>query len=36
MEFNYDWISDPKVFAVNRIQAYSDHEYYADYDEIDE
>lgn len=28
MEFDYEWVADPKVFAVNRIEAHSDHNYY--------
>lgn len=36
MEFNYDWIKDPTVYEVNRIKAYSDHSYYASYEEIDQ
>ena len=25
-----NWLADPKVFAVNRLNAYSDHSYYLD------
>ena len=27
-----NWLADPKVFAVNRLNAYSDHSYYLDID----
>lgn len=26
---NLDWLSDPSVFAVNRLNAHSDHCYYS-------
>lgn len=30
MKFSFDMISDPEVFAINRLQAHSDHRYYRD------
>lgn len=30
---NLDWLSDPTVFAVNRLKAHSDHTWYDDYDD---
>ena len=31
-EADLNWLADPKVFAVNRLNAYSDHSYYLDID----
>lgn len=30
MKFEYSWIADPTVYAVNRLKAHSDHKYYFD------
>lgn len=30
MEFNLEWIENPRYFAVNRMMAHSDHKYYRD------
>ena len=34
MEPTLDWLENPKVFAVNRCEAHSDHKFYADKDEM--
>ena len=34
-EFTLDWLENPEVFRVNRIDAHSDHWFYEDIDEID-
>lgn len=34
MKYTLDWLSDPEVFAVNRIAAHSDHKYYKNHDEM--
>mgnify|MGYP003100379613 CR=1 FL=1 len=36
MKYALDWLSDPEVFAVNRIAAHSDHKYYRNYYEMEE
>ena len=28
MEFDYKWVADPEIFAINRVDAHSDHKYY--------
>ncbi len=35
MKYTLDWLTDPEVFAVNRIAAYSDHRIYANHLEAD-
>ncbi|WP_298483964.1 glycoside hydrolase family 2 TIM barrel-domain containing protein [uncultured Ruminococcus sp.] len=35
MKYTFDWLSDPEVFAVNRIAAHSDHRYYKNHDEME-
>ncbi|MGN0613943.1 MAG: hypothetical protein ACI4JB_08605 [Porcipelethomonas sp.] len=35
MKYTLDWLSDPEVFAVNRIAAHSDHRYYKNHDEME-
>ena len=30
MEFCKQWLADPKVFAVNRAEAHSNHKFYKD------
>ena len=35
-EFNYEKIKDPEFFQENRIPHHSDHEFYRDFDEIEE
>lgn len=34
MEFQYEWIQDPKVFQKNRLKAHSSHHFYGHYDEL--
>lgn len=35
MKYTLDWLTDPEVFAVNRIAAHSDHRIYANHLEAD-
>ena len=35
MKYTLDWLTDPEVFAVNRIAAHSDHRIYANQLEAD-
>lgn len=28
IDWSYDWLEDPEVFQVNRLNAHSDHVYY--------
>ncbi|MBQ9118491.1 MAG: DUF4981 domain-containing protein [Lachnospiraceae bacterium] len=34
MEFKYEWLADPEVFEVNRLEAHSDHRIYASKKEL--
>lgn len=34
MNFDFQWIADPKIFAVNRKEPHSDHKYYGDSDQM--
>ena len=33
-EFNYEYVKDPKVFAINRLPAHSDHVAYKSFEEL--
>ena len=35
MKYTLDWLTNPEVFAVNRIAAHSDHRIYANHSEAD-
>ena len=35
MKYTFDWLTDPNVFAVNRIAAHSDHKFYSTYEEFE-
>ena len=35
MKYTLDWLTNPEVFAVNRIAAHSDHRIYANHLEAD-
>ena len=35
MKYTLNWLSDPEVFAVNRVAAHSDHKFYGDMNEAD-
>ena len=35
MKYTLEWLSNPEVFAVNRIAAHSDHKYYRNHEEME-
>ena len=35
MKYTLEYLANPEVFAVNRIEAHSDHKFYADINEAD-